>query len=174
MEPPFTQSTYCHDEMDPPPQDNQTPKAVTSGWTTENDAPPGAPSATTETSLPSTRFTIRIPGPMTYANVLKRTYGQAMSTDGEGTEDPHEGKPGPGEQGEPKPNPGPIKGFRNHKVLENLDPLVRKAWKEQANQALFVHYLDAGYSQNIAQNVHVMVEDLQSKHPRLAVGKEYD
>ena len=88
-----------------------------------------------------------------------------MSTDGEGTEDPHEGEPGPGEQDEPKPNPGPIKGFGNHKVLENLDPLVRKAWKEQANQALFVHYLDAGYSQNIAQNVHVMVEDLQSKHP---------
>ena len=96
-----------------------------------------------------------------------------MSTDGEGTEDPHEGEPGPSEQDEPKPNPGPIKGFRNHKVLENLDPLVCKAWKEQANQALFVHYLDAGYSQNIAQNVHVMVEDLQTLGARMHLSGVY-
>ena len=48
--------------------------------------------------------------------------------------------------------------------MENLDPLVRSAWELATQEVVFAHYLDGGYSPDIAQNVHTIAEDLKSKH----------
>ena len=61
-----------------------------------------------------------------------------------------------------KPSPGPIKGFSADRVLENLDAQVKEAWKGRMADAVFIHFLDGGYDQNIAHNVHVIADDLKS------------
>ena len=63
-----------------------------------------------------------------------------------------------------KPTSGPIKGFNATRVYENLDFQVKETWKEHAQEAVFVHYLDGGYNPNVAQNVHAIAEDLKSKY----------
>jgi hypothetical protein len=68
------------------------------------------------------------------------------------------------EQPERRPLPGPIKGFSAERVLDNLDPQVREAWKKRTANAVFVHYLNGGYSPNVAQNVHVIANDLKSEY----------
>ena len=113
---------------------------------------------------PTPRFTVRIPGPHTYANALKRTADQAGNGQGEpsnaqATESEEEDV----DRGDPKLS-GPIKGFTTKRVFENLDPLVRAAWESRADDAIFVHYLDGGYNPNVAQSVHIIAEDLKSKH----------
>ena len=65
-----------------------------------------------------------------------------------------------------KPEPGPIKGFNSERVLENLNPQVRQAWKDQAHEAIFVHYLSGGYNPNMAPNVHIIAMDLTSECER--------
>ena len=72
-------------------------------------------------------------------------------------------------QDETKAEPGPIKGFSSERVLENLNPQVRQAWKDQADEAIFVHYLSGGYTPNVAQNVHVIAKDLTSEYQRATV-----
>lgn len=114
---------------------------------------------------PTPHFTVRIPGPHTYANALKRPADQAEIDQGgpsaaQTTQSGEESV----DDGEPK-LPGPIKGFSTERVLENLDPLVRAAWESRADDAVFVHYLDGGYNPNIAQNVHAIAEDLKSECP---------
>ena len=70
-----------------------------------------------------------------------------------------------------KPALGPIKGFNMNHLLKNLDPYVWVSWVSQAGEAVFVHYLDGGYTPNITQKVHAIEEDLKSERPRLSPGK---
>lgn len=112
---------------------------------------------------PTPHFTIRIPGPHTYANALKRTADQAGNDQGgPSAEQATQSEEEPVDDREPK-LPGPIKGFSTERVLENLDPLVRAAWESRTDDTIFVHYLDGGYNPNVAQSVHVIAEDLKSE-----------
>ena len=135
-----------------------TPQPLTSNPDTDtemsNANDPPNPARTSGTHPPSTGFTIRIPGPTSYANALRRAMGQ--------TEDPSPERPNSGdEQGdreevdnlEPDPRwplgttAGPIKGFCADHIMENLNPLVHDAWEKETPEAVFVHYLDEGYCQ---------------------------
>ena len=123
------------------------------------------PQPSERASMPSTRFTIRVPGQMNYAGALKRSAEQAEEADEENRDEPLDGTEGATEPASPKPNlrtSGLIKGLDNN-VFANLDLQVREAWESQAQEAVFVHYLDGGYSPNIAQNVHVIAEDLKGE-----------
>ena len=145
----------------------------------EDDQPQTLPSEPTPTVGEGTtsRAAPRIPplrpgrGGFTYANVLKRSADQIGN---DPLERPQEECPPQEEEitGEGadsfrdrKRAPGPIKGFSTEKVLENLDLTVREEWSEQAEEAVFVHYLNGGYNPNVAQNVHIIAEDLTSKPP---------
>jgi len=108
---------------------------------------------------------------MTYVNLLKRIAGQAGNDDGEGQSNGQNKEDGENEGDQedeedqevvvliapPRPTlfSGPIKGFSTNRVLENLNPVVHKAWASQAEKVVFIHYLDGGYGPNITQNVHV-------------------
>ena len=48
--------------------------------------------------------------------------------------------------------------------MENLNPVVCSTWEQEAPEVVFIHYLDGGYNPDIAQNVHIIAEDLKSKH----------
>jgi hypothetical protein len=120
----------------------------------------------------STEFSMRVPGPsgrpMTYANALKRTADQTGSSpqeDVSGTQsaEPEDEESGELDQEDWKPPPGPVKGFDAERVLENLDPQVREVWADRAHEAVFVHYLGGGYTPHVAQNVHVIANDLKSE-----------
>ncbi|KAF9783296.1 hypothetical protein BJ322DRAFT_1110179 [Thelephora terrestris] len=116
---------------------------------------------------PPSRFTIRIPSQMNYANALKRTADQSGNGDDHREEEQsdHEEEVTPVATVPrwPRVSPsGPIKGFSTKKVLENLDLQVKETWQSQAQEAVFVHYLDGGYNLNIAQNVHTIAKDLQT------------
>ncbi|KAF9783470.1 hypothetical protein BJ322DRAFT_1110359 [Thelephora terrestris] len=123
----------------------------------------GQPTRDTESTgtLPP-KATAARPGPMNYAKALKRP--AERSDNDEEDEDATQAEPGSQEGTVPKrkekPGPGPIKGFSPSRVLENLDPQVRETWAEQAPKAVFVHYLNGGYTLNIAQNVHAITDDL--------------
>ena len=98
-------------------------------------------------------------------NALKRSIDQVESDDQDSLmEDTKEEVEG---QDETKAEPGPIKGFSSEWVLENLNPQVQQAWKDQADEAIFVHYLSRGYTLNVAQNVHVITKDLTSEYQRV-------
>ena len=97
-------------------------------------------------TIPSTRFTIRIPGGATYAEVTGGTANQK-----EGHLDPNT----------PKPAPGPIKGFTFERILENLDPVVRERWRTLASEGIFVYSFDGGYHNTIAQEVQAVEDDLK-------------
>jgi hypothetical protein len=56
----------------------------------------------------------------------------------------------------------PNKGFHPPRDFDNLDTLVRDSWANETQEAIFVHYLNGGYNPNIAQNEHVIAEDLKS------------
>lgn len=47
--------------------------------------------------------------------------------------------------------------------MENLDPLIREAWEQEIQDAVFVHYLDGGYNSSVALNIHVIADDLDSE-----------
>lgn len=135
------------------------------------------PQTTNRANTPSTSLAIRIPGRASYANALKRTAEQAGNqtpeqgnSDVEVEQDNHsetEGQENSLLRWPQKTTSGPIKGFNNDKVFENLDRQVREAWERRAQEAVFVYYMDGGYSPNIAQNVHAIAEDLKSKRPKL-------
>jgi len=122
-------------------------------------------------SFPSTQFTVMAPRPTSYANALKRTADQVGNdSEGELTDDrsppeDRENDEGGDHQGFSNPPPGPIKGFDTERIFKNLDPVVRESWESQVDEAVFIHYLSGGYDPNIAQNVHVIAEDLKSEHP---------
>ena len=78
----------------------------------------------------------------------------------------------PAHTGCKKATSGPIKGFNNDKVFENLDRQVREAWERQTQEAIFVHHMDGGYNPNIAQNVHTIAEDLKGKQTPIAVAEK--
>jgi len=122
------------------------------------------------TDAHNTQFTVVFPKPSTYANALKRTAGQVESDSGEDPSDDQPvspDDPGNGEEDGHRETirrpPGPIKGFNTERILKNLDPVVRDSWEGQMDEAVFVHYLGSGYDPNIAQNVHMINEDLKSK-----------
>lgn len=124
--------------------------------------------AQTEATLNTNQQAVRPSGGRgTYANALKRSIDQVESDDQDSSmEDAEEEVEG---QDETKAEPGPIKGFSSERVLENLNPQVRQAWKDQADEAIFVHYLSGGYTPNVAQNVHVIAKDLTSEYQRATV-----
>jgi hypothetical protein len=133
---------------------------------TPNTPPTQAPKKT------ATPLTIKAPGPTSYANALKRAAEQTEDVDQVKEREEFEA-PDEGETEERTTNippwpkyasSGPIKGFSTEQILKNLDPVVRETWEGQMDTAIFVHYLDGGYSMNIAQNVHTIAEDLKSKH----------
>ena len=122
-----------------------------------------------EAGAVDTSIVIRI-GPRDYASavgrVAKRVEANNPETarDSEASTDQQEaGEPGAGIMWPQKPSSGPIKGFTPKKVFDNLDPLIREAWEEQAQDAVFVHYFDGGYTPTVAQNVQTIIEDLQSE-----------
>ena len=120
-------------------------------------------------SMPSSRFTIRALGQLSYAGALKRTAEQAGNVD-EDEQDDSTSQGNTGETTEIAPNhptvrpPGLIKGL-DDKIYANLDLQVHEVWENQAQEAIFIHYLDGGYNPNIAQNVHTIAEDLKGKPP---------
>jgi hypothetical protein len=120
------------------------------------------------TGFPSTRFTIRIPGaPMNYAAALKRTADQAGNENPDSPNDDREDNTTAADPAAPelapwKLGPGPVAGFTTNRLLENLDPTVRKAWEEEAARGgIFVHYLDGGYTPDVANNAGVIEDDLK-------------
>lgn len=114
---------------------------------------------TEEGKAPTCGFT---PAQTTYANTLKREAGQT-GTESNGGETPQAGHKNPNPTFVvPEPDPGG--GFTPSNIFDNLDPIVRRTL-EQAKEAILIHYLDGGYNPNIAQNVHVMTESLQSEIP---------
>ena len=117
-----------------------------------------------ETTLDTTQQAPRTGGTGgTYANALKRSIDQVGSDDQDSSMEDAEEE---GDRDEAKPEPGPIKGFNSERVLENLNPQVRQAWKDQAHEAIFVHYLSGGYNPNVAPNVHIIAMDLTSECER--------
>ncbi|KAF9780847.1 hypothetical protein BJ322DRAFT_1112242 [Thelephora terrestris] len=118
-------------------------------------------------------FTLRIPGPKSYANALKRPAEQTGSDNGDAGE-----QSGDEQQTElatewAKHLPsGPIKGFNLNRVLENLNPLVREAWESKLDEAVFVHYLDGGYNPALAQKVHVITDDLKKLYTDIFRGTD--
>lgn len=136
---------------------------------TQDDPPTPKPAG----ANPSSRFTIRVPSSMSYTDTVRRV---AEESD---TRDPMDDRSDPEHSDSDdsavqeataprwpkKATSGPIKGFSPDKVLENLDPLVRESWRDQALEAVFVHYLNGGYNPNVARNVHVIADDLMSECP---------
>lgn len=127
----------------------------------------GPPQTPERTNMPSTRFTVRVQGQMNYAGALKRTAEQAegANEDGQDEQTNHEDAEETAETTLEQPSiraSGPVKGLDN-KIFANLDIQVREAWESQAQEAVFIHYLNGGYNPNIAQNVHIIVEDLKGK-----------
>ena len=145
------QSTHSLDKEGPPPEPSLTsleiagamiPQFLMPGLDTDEEMG-NAQEATTQTTpphkpptqppkagAPSTSSTIRVPGPISYANALKCTAQQAG-------DDSLEEESGKGEQ----PNKevpeeiisqcwpqgaasGPIKGFCVRQIMENLNPVV--------------------------------------------------
>ena len=137
--------------------------------TTQTTPPHKPPTQPPKAGAPSTSFTIRVPGPTSYANALKRTAQQAG-------DDSLEEKSSEGEQPD-KDVPeeiisqrwpqgaasGPIKGFCARRIMENLNPVVREAWEQEVQDAIFVHYPDGGYDSSMALNVHIIADDLESE-----------
>jgi hypothetical protein len=123
------------------------------------------PDAPPKTTPPSSQFTIRIPKHRgSYANALKRAAEQ--TEDDEEEETNHSDEEKHTSMWPAKSPSGPIKGFSPSRALDNLDLLVRESWASQTQEAIFVHYLDGGYNPNIAQNVHIITEDLKSGSPQ--------
>ena len=138
---------------------------------TPTHTPTSPPTCDQRAYPPSTGFMIRVPAPTTYANALKCS---AQQVDNHPPEDPTniDEQSSNEDPGEPRPAPnwptgapsGIIKGFCASKIMENLNPIVCSAWKQEAPEAVFIHYLDGGYNLDIAQNMHIIAEDLKSKH----------
>ena len=131
--------------------------------------PPQPPTAVAE---PHAQPAIQTPAQGLTNGAVKRKAQSDESEDGEDVDQPPTPPPD-GNQGAdpldwPINIPGPIKGFDTSRILENLDPAVREEWEAQINEAVFIHYLDGGYTPTIAQNVHVIAEDLKSKNPQKA------
>ena len=109
-------------------------------------------------------------GPTSYANALKRPAERAENEEPE--KEPEVQSEGEEEEEQMPDTPpwpkyaasGPIKGFSTDQILAHLDPQVRESWEDQLDTAILVHYLDGGYNPNIAQNVHIIAEDLKSEY----------
>lgn len=108
---------------------------------------------------------------MSYANALKRPAGQTEDNPLENLDNNGEQHSNGGTEVLATPLQWPqgaasglIKGFCSDCIMENLDPIVCEAWKEETHKVVFIHYLDRGYNPSVAQNVHIISEDLKSKH----------
>ena len=162
-----TNSTTALGMTTPPPDTvvliESTPFANTVPPTHNSLPVPGARG----TRMPNGRFTIRIPStPLSYAAALSRTANQIAEDEREYVAIDHDGNDRVAAAlHDPKPSSGPIAGFSMNRVLENLDPLVRGAWEALTKVSVFVHYFDGGYNPNLAQNVHVIADELEREPP---------
>ena len=137
--------------------------------TTQATPPHKPPTQPPKVGTPSMSFMIRVPGPTSYANSLKRTAQQAgddsLEEENNGGKQPDKEVPEEAIsqrwlQGAAS---GPIKGFCMRQIMKNLNPVVPEAWEQEVQDAIFVHYLDGGYDSSMALNVHIIANDLESE-----------
>ena len=147
-----------------------TDKEMSNAQGAITQSPPHEPPAQTpRPNAPSMSFTVRIPGPTSYANALKHTAQQAgnnpLEEPSDGGERPHKEalEESISQRWPQGAASGPIKGFCAKRIMENLNPVVCEAWEQEVQDAIFVHYPDGGYDFSMALNVHTIADDLESE-----------